>query len=415
MLLAVISNKAFLLCAGVLMVSLVPLSPSWFAVADPSIAQSFVKNIRVGHSPDYVRVVFDLERPPIYAHQQFTELNRATILMKNIFLGQKAQQAIINVGIPHPMKVYSWQGDQIRIDFDLNLMGTFRFFDLKNPYRFVIDLYDVKKVSGIKKSNPDATTGSINSVAGSALAPVRLLTEAERHADRAIQTIVIDPGHGGKDSGASFHKTNMYEKDLVLDISLRLKNILEDRHDVSVYMTRETDVFIELEERAKFANAKDADLFVSIHVNAHPTPAIQGLEVYMFGAAEDQRALEVAARENGTSLEEAGEVDVVSLLIAEKLLEKKINQSRDFAWVTKTAMSEHLGKRYSLEDLGVKTAPFYVLRHTAMPGILAEVAYLTNPGDRKHLASSVFRQQAAESIFSGIVNYISSLAVPSGS
>ena len=134
----------------------------------------------------------------------------------------------------------------------------------------------------------------------------------------------------------------------------------------------------------------------------------------MFGAAEDQRALEVAARENGTSLEEAGEIDIVTLLLAEKLLEKKIRDSQNLAWSTTTAMSRRLGPQYNLADLGVKTAPFYVLRHTAMPGILAEVAYLTNSKDRKRLASSKFRQQVAESIFTGISEYIESLHVASG-
>ena len=246
------------------------------------------------------------------------------------------------------------------------------------------------------------------------LTPVRLLTEEEDRADRAIRTIVIDPGHGGKDTGASIRKAKIEEKDLVLDIALRLRRIMENRHDATIYMTREKDVFVELEDRVAFAREKGADLFVSIHVNAHPSPKIEGLEVYMFGEAEDQRALEVAARENGTSIEEAGAINGVDLIKAELGLRLTIERSQNLAWFTKNAMSKRLGAKYQLTDLGVKTAPFYVLRYTAMPGILAEVAYLTNSKDRKRLASSKFRQQVAESIFTGIADYIESLHVASG-
>ncbi len=134
----------------------------------------------------------------------------------------------------------------------------------------------------------------------------------------------------------------------------------------------------------------------------------------MFGVAEDQRALEVAARENGTSLEEAGEINMVDLLKAQLRLRDIIERSRNLAWFTNIAMSKRLGAKYQLADLGVKTAPFHVLRNTAMPAILAEVAYLTNSKDRKRLASSKFRQQVAESIFTGISEYIESLHVASG-
>ena len=407
-------RKAFVLWGTLWTTFLLALSLPSLGFTDLSGTKSLVKNIRVGHSPEYVRVVFDLERQAVYEHQRVTQTNRAIIMIRNVVLGQDAQHAIVNAGIPHPMRIYPWKGDRVRVDLDLDAMGTFRILNLDNPYRLVVDLYDVLTLRGVSASTSRIVPRLDAPELDPDLTPVRLLTEEEWRADRAIRTIVIDPGHGGKDPGASFRKANLEEKDLVLDIALRLRHILENRHDVTVYMTRETDVFVTLADRVEFANAKKADLYVSIHVNAHPSSKIEGLEVYMFGAAEDQRALEVAARENGTSLEEAGEIDIVSLLIAEKLLEKKIEDSRDLAWSTKIAMSKRLGVRYNLADLGVRTAPFYVLRYTAMPGILAEVAYLTNSKDRKHLASSTFRQHAAESIFTGISDYIESLHVASG-
>ena len=407
-------RKAFVPWGTLWAAFLLVLSLPGLGFTDLSGTKSLVKNIRVGHSPEYVRVVFDLERQAVYEHQRVTQTNRAIIMIRNVVLGQDAQHAIVNAEIPHPMRIYPWKGDRVRVDLDLDAMGTFRILNLDNPYRLVVDLYDVLTLRGVTASTSRIVPRLDAPELDPDLMPVRLLTEEEWRADRAIRTIVIDPGHGGKDPGASFRKANLEEKDLVLDIALRLRHILENRHDVTVYMTRETDVFVTLADRVEFANAKKTDLYVSIHVNAHPSSKVEGLEVYMFGAAEDQRALEVAARENGTSLEEAGEIDIVSLLIAEKLLEKKIEDSRDLAWSTKIAMSKRLGARYNIADLGVRTAPFYVLRYTAMPGILAEVAYLTNSKDRKHLASSTFRQHAAESIFIGISDYIKSLHVASG-
>ncbi len=390
------------------------LSLPGLGLTNLSSTKSLVKNIRIGQASDYVRVVFDLERQAVYEHQRVKNSNRATITIKSVVLGQDAQQAIVNAGVPHPMKIYAWKGDQVRIDLDLDVMGTFRILNLDSPYRLVVDLYDVseRRALGAQKSQalPELDVPDLDPN----LTPVRLLTEEQRRADRAIRTIVIDPGHGGKDPGAAIRKAKIEEKDLVLDIALRLRRIMVNRRDATIYMTRETDVFVELKDRVAFANEKEADLFVSIHVNAHPSEEIEGLEIYMFGEAEDQRALEVAARENGTSIEAAGEISMVDLLRAELGLRLTIERSQNLAWFTKNAMSKRLGSKYQLADLGVKTAPFHVLRNTAMPAILAEVAYLTNARDRKLLASAKFRQQVAESIFTGISEYIESLHVASG-
>ncbi len=370
--------------------------------------QSLVKNIRVGYSPESTRVVFDLERQAIYEHQRLTSpKNHVMITIQDVVLGQEAQQAIVSGAIPHPMTIYSWKGNQVRIDLDLDVMGTFRIFNLKNPHRFVIDLYDLPEKQA--HVGPDG------------LARGRELQEEERRVDKTVQIIVIDPGHGGKDPGASIRKEKLAEKDLVLDIALRLRRIMEDRHDAMIYMTRETDVFVELEDRVALANEKKADLFISIHVNAHSSPEVAGLEVYRFGEAKNPDDLEKAARENRMSIEETKELGLMALVIGigEKnassfLSNGKVDNSRNLAWETRNAMSKRLGDKYKLADLGVKTAPFYVLRHTVMSSILAEVAYLTNSSDRKHLVSPKFRQQVAEAIFTGIVDYIETRKGASG-
>jgi len=243
----------------------------------------------------------------------------------------------------------------------------------------------------------------INSSPAPPAAPVAPPRIAQALSKEEIRTIVIDPGHGGKDTGAiGRHGTE--EKDITLKVGLRLRDLIATHLGKRVLMTRDKDVFVELEDRAKFANSKDADLFVSIHVNSHPQRSTKGLEVYHFGEASDRRALEVAARENGTPLDETGVG--WQYLVAELLTTKKIEDSLDLAWTTKQAMVAHLDGRYDLVDHGVKTAPFYVLRFTTMPSILAEVAFISNPTEEQLMQSEAFLSRIAEALFQGIKSFV---------
>jgi len=236
----------------------------------------------------------------------------------------------------------------------------------------------------------------------------RQLTETERLARLDIETIVLDPGHGGKDSGA-VGPGGLTEKEVVLDVALRLRDLLKERLGKKVLMTRDKDAFVELDDRAKFANGHKADLFVSIHINSHPQRATRGIEMYHFGIASDRRAMEVAARENGDTIDHAR--DIVDMIKADLALSKRIEESQNLAWEAKLAVVNHVGAHYSLDDLGVKTAPFYVLRYTAMPSILAELAFISNPLEERRLRQPDFIQKVAEGLFEGIRNYINSAQV----
>jgi N-acetylmuramoyl-L-alanine amidase len=216
-------------------------------------------------------------------------------------------------------------------------------------------------------------------------------------------TIVIDPGHGGKDPGArGIRKTE--EKDITLQVGLQLRELLSKQSGMRVLMTRDRDVFIELEDRAKFANGNEADLFVSIHVNSHPSRAVKGLEIYHFGEAKDQRALEVAARENGTPISSTGVG--WEYLVADLLTTKKIDESLELAWNAKEAMVSQMNGQYVMNDHGVKTAPFYVLRFTSMPSILAEIAYISNPDEEDLLRKPGFVRDVAQSLYQGVVSFL---------
>jgi N-acetylmuramoyl-L-alanine amidase len=222
--------------------------------------------------------------------------------------------------------------------------------------------------------------------------------------------IVLDPGHGGKDPGALGRKGTR-EKDIVLKISGHLRDLLAKETKAKVFMTRESDVFIELKDRATFANRHKADLFVSIHINSHSKKSIKGLELYHFGEASDPRALEVAARENGTPLEDNG--PAWQFILADKLHDKKIEDSQEFAWTTKKALVKYLQPFYKIKDHGVKTAPFFVLRMTTMPAILAEIAFISNPSEEKLLKSATYQKRMARGIFEGIKVYITPLQTAS--
>jgi N-acetylmuramoyl-L-alanine amidase len=175
-------------------------------------------------------------------------------------------------------------------------------------------------------------------------------------------------------------------------------------------MTRERDVFVELEDRARFANGNEADLFVSIHVNSHPQRSVRGIEIYHFGEAKDQRALELAARENGTPLSSTGMG--WEYLVADLLTTKKIEASLELAWTTKEAMITHLNGDYALVDHGVKTAPFYVLRFTSMPSILAEIAYISNAAEEELLRTGTFITRIAESLHGGVAAFLAASKQP---
>jgi N-acetylmuramoyl-L-alanine amidase len=226
---------------------------------------------------------------------------------------------------------------------------------------------------------------------------------------KAFTTIVIDPGHGGRDPGAHGYR-GTEEKDITLKVGLKLRELLKRDPGVRVLMTRDRDLFVELEDRARFANGNEADLFVSIHVNSHPQRSVRGIEIYHFGEAKDQRALEVAARENGTPLSSTGVG--WEYLVADLLTTKKIEASLELAWTTKEAMITHLNGQYALVDHGVKTAPFYVLRFTSMPSILAEIAYISNVAEEDLLRTGAFTTRVAESLHEGVTAFLAASKQP---
>ena len=222
-----------------------------------------------------------------------------------------------------------------------------------------------------------------------------------------IGKIVIDPGHGGHDTG-TIGPDGLLEKDLVVDVGRRLGKLLETRLGAEVIYTRKDDTFIPLETRTAIANQEQADLFVSIHANSSRDPNARGVETYYLNFTSSPDALEVAARENAVSEKSIHELGDLVKKIA---LKEKIEESHEFASNVQEALHSGLATKNSgIRDRGVKKAPFIVLIGANMPSILAEISFVSNPSDERKLRTPEYRQRIAESLYRGISKYVSGLS-----
>ena len=217
-----------------------------------------------------------------------------------------------------------------------------------------------------------------------------------------IGRIVIDAGHGGHDSG-TLGAEGIEEKDVVLDVALRLGKLLHDRLGAEIIYTRSDDTFIPLETRTAIANKAQADLFLSIHANSSSDESARGVETYYLNFTSDPTALDVAARENAVSDQS---IHQLSDLVKKIALKDKIAESREFAADVEGSLYAGLQKgNAGLKDRGVKKAPFVVLIGANMPSILAEISFVTNPKDASQLQQPEYRQRVAESLYKGVARY----------
>jgi len=257
-----------------------------------------------------------------------------------------------------------------------------------------------------KKSNATTETGDVTPP----IQPAAPTESGSRTLTRAlglkIGRIVIDPGHGGHDTG-TIGPTGLEEKEVVLDVGLKLKKLLESNTGCEVVMTRSDDTFIPLEERTAIANEKGADLFLSIHANASPDKSARGIETYYLNFTSNPDALEVAARENATSQEA---VHQLQDLIKKIALTEKIEESQDFARQVQREVYTRVTKVSGAQrDRGTKKAPFVVLIGANMPSVLAEISFLTNPRDERLLKRSDYREKIAYALYEGILDYVKNL------
>ena len=263
-------------------------------------------------------------------------------------------------------------------------------------------------VASADVTTPPAATSDPSAAAGPANLPSKNLSggfSIARQLGLGVSRIVIDPGHGGHDLGAQ--GGGVTEAELVLDIALRLEKLLAKVEGVEAILTRRTDEFVPLQERTAMANREGADLFLSIHANANSNVRVRGVETYFLNFATTLSAAAVASRENAASGQAMGALPDFVKAIA---LNNKLDESRDFATLVQRAMVEKLGgANKAIKNLGVKQAPFVVLIGAAMPSVLTEISFVTNPQEARLLGESAYRQRIAEALLNAIRKYQTSL------
>jgi N-acetylmuramoyl-L-alanine amidase len=272
------------------------------------------------------------------------------------------------------------------------------------PERFVYNKLDARLVdrTGITQPEPSAVGEQKE-----AAPPTVPRSTSKDGMSYRIHTVVIDPGHGGKDPGTLHRRYKLNEKDIVLDISQKVATKLKQKSQLKVILTRHQDTFIPLAERGRIANENAAGLFVSIHVNSAKSSGLNGSSTYFLDAAKTDEERATAMLENaalqyeieGTDQEKR---DEVNLILQDMAQNEFLRESKDLS----TFIQLELAKIRSLKGRGLRQANFAVLRGTYMPAALVETAYISNSPDEKQLNSSSFRTRLAEAITEGILKYI---------
>lgn len=375
---------------------------------------AMLTEIKHWSNPDYTRVSLELDQDVAWeAHELgsgntgkpgriYIDINRT-----NLAIGVK--DITIGDGLLKGARVAQYKPEVVRVVLDTENIKNYKVFPLSNPARLVID------VRGERRTEISRLDESISAQHEPPVDPRR--EESQTALERKpkvtkkpgiakIRRIVIDPGHGGHDPGA-VGPSGIQEKDVVLSIGLKLRELLRDELGLDVVMTRSSDLFIPLEERTAIANKVNADLFVSIHANAAPNRQAAGIETYYLNLAKTEKAAQLAAKENGTSLEK---VSVLQAILFDLMANYKLNDSAHLAEEVQKSLHKKANRQHpDVKNLGVKQGPFYVLVGATMPSILVETAFLSNAMEESRLKEPAYQSMTAEGILEGIHSYITSL------
>jgi N-acetylmuramoyl-L-alanine amidase len=391
------------------------------AVPSPSARASAVapdkrqlQAIRHWTSPEYTRIVLELNGPVRFGTGSLPG-NPAKGIEPRIYIdlqGTKIapgidQRMVFSEGLLHQIRIAPQPDNSARVVLDLTTKGEFKAFALQDPDRIVIDLGTPKQA--LLAANPDEIR-SLPTAKGDPIAKVLEQTPEERQpqirlpkgSSNQLRRIVVDAGHGGKDPGA-IGPRGTKEKDVTLALARVLAQRLKKEFGCQVILTRDKDVYLALEERTALANRIGADLFISIHANASNNRSVRGVETYYLNFSKNDKAAAVAARENGTSLKQVGDLEMI---LFDLMANSKINESSRLAAEIQSSLVGTLGRHYSeIKDHGVRQGPFYVLLGATMPSVLVETAFISNKTDEDRLKSSKFQGRAADAIVAGVKKF----------
>jgi N-acetylmuramoyl-L-alanine amidase len=407
------------------------------AAYGPATPVAVIKSVKRTVFSDVVRVVIELDGEVPFHDERIADPDRLlvdlTAAQASPALAEQTLRFSSDSDVVRQVRLGRQPNRSTRIVLDAGGVSTYSIYALYNPYRLVIDAVRGPKpvppplpiigknfmaawARKLPAETPRSTTAIqaamatavIVEMAATSTAPDRNASggfSMARQLGLGVSRIVIDPGHGGHDPGAMGN--GITEADLVLDVALRVEKLLQKLPGTEVVLTRRTDDFVALPERTAIANRESADLFLSIHANASEDGQARGIETYFLNFANNLSAASVAARENAASGQSMGALPDFVKAIA---LNNKLDESHDFATYVQRSMIERLRvTNKTAKDLGVKQAPFVVLIGAAMPSVLAEISFVTNPQEAKLLKSSAYRQRIADALFAAIRKYQTSL------
>lgn len=364
---------------------------------------AYLKNIRYYTYEDYTRVVLDLSAPLKVRekvlpgeekHRLYFDMERCDFAPG--YPDEKKKEIVIGTGHLQRIRIAKRNRFLVRVVFDFDKIEKYTRFYLGSPFRIVFDIYQDENGKGtehVKIHNPARPIDNKYSIV--------------RQLGLGVRTIVIDPGHGGKDPGTANRTLGLYEKELTLDIAVRLKTLLEKHPEYTIILTRDRDRYMTLEERTAIANSKKGDIFISIHLNSAPRKSARGVESYYLSMTTDPWAMQVAALENKINGKSIGRMDSI---VEQIVKHAKITESKALTGYIQSNLVKGLKKKYkTIHNLGVKKAPFFVLVGARMPAVLVEASFLSNYYEGKRLKTSAYRSSIAVGLYSGIISYIKSL------
>jgi N-acetylmuramoyl-L-alanine amidase len=346
---------------------------------------------------------------------------------KPSFIKERTHTIPVGDSLLKQLRVSETRPNVTRVVLDLECPVDFTASLLANPDRLVVE---VRRKLVTAPANPTASPAQAPISVAPSAPPVKTVPQPAAPAPASepvplpakrgqtgssslvralglkLGRVVLDPGHGGSDTG-TISRSGLMEKDLVLDVALRLGTLIDEKLGAEIVYTRKDDSSVPLEARTALANEKEADLFLSIHANSGVASA-SGAETYYLNFTTSKAALDVAARENASSQRSIHELQD---LIEKIALKDKIDESREFAARIQTVMYRDMARVNSqIKDRGVRRAPFVVLIGAAMPSVLCEIAFMSNPREEKLLSQPDYRQKLAEALYKGVSQYASTLS-----
>jgi len=387
-----------------------------YAAAPQDDPRAEIVKLRHYTHPAFTRIVLDIGRLREYTFGELKDPDRiyVDVLQAKLNPILQGQSTEIKTDYISQIRISQKTPSTVRVvaDVDFSRVQSHRIFPLFDPYRLVIDIYPREAAA----SRPQAAAEKPAAPAGKTQPPVKREvdpkdpnlagTSLARQLGLGVRTVVIDPGHGGPRPG-TIGRSGLREKDVNLAIALALRKLLTEKAGLEAILTRESDVDVPLEDRPVIANQKRADLFISIHSNAHRDRKRGGVETFFLNISPDPSVIELAAAENATSTKNIGEMKTILQKIVQN---SKILESGRLAERIQKNLVKSLSKDLpSVKDLGVKGGPFWVLIGGEMPSVLVEVSHLSNAKEEAKLGTPKYRELAAQGIYEGVMEYIRSL------